>query len=144
MDQKPEKKKWYTIQEAADYLDIGEPTLYRWMRDGKITFRKVGDSTRFWQEDLDSVMEVFHSEKDAEKTREVCPLCHHNELLDGALQSTGLVQFVPKKTKFWTLSPGRIATTAKMCSRCGFIMWFGDTEKLRQLRADAPKPEAEK
>ena len=41
------KKKWYSIGEAAEYLDVGEPTLYRWMRDGKITFRKVGDSTRF-------------------------------------------------------------------------------------------------
>ena len=54
-------KKWFSIKEAAEYLDVGEPTLYRWMRENKITYRKVGDSTRFWQEDLDAVMEVFHS-----------------------------------------------------------------------------------
>ena len=71
------KTKWYSIKEAAEYLDVGEPTLYRWMREGKITYRKVGDSTRFWQEDLDSVMEVFHSARDADKAREVCPVCHH-------------------------------------------------------------------
>src|SRR5438874_7489874 len=67
----PKKTKWYSIREAAEYLDVGEPTLYRWMREGKITFRKVGDSTRFWQEDLDSVMQVFHSAKDLDKAREV-------------------------------------------------------------------------
>jgi hypothetical protein len=44
------------------------------MREGKITFRKVGDSTRFWQEDLDSMMQVSYSTKDLGKARDVCPL----------------------------------------------------------------------
>ena len=52
---------WFTIREAAEYLAIGEPTLYRWMRDGKITFRKIGDSTRFLKEDLDAFVQVFPS-----------------------------------------------------------------------------------
>ena len=30
------KPKWFSIREAAEYLDVGEPTLYRWMRDGKL------------------------------------------------------------------------------------------------------------
>ena len=77
------KTKWYSIREAAEYLDVGEPTLYRWMREGKITFRKVGDSTRFWQEDLDSVMQVSYSARDLDKAREVCPVCHHDELVEG-------------------------------------------------------------
>lgn len=68
------KTKWYSIPEAAEYLDVGEQTLYRWMREGKITFRKVGDSTRFWQEDLDSMMQVSYSTKDLGKARDVCPL----------------------------------------------------------------------
>ena len=80
------KMKWYSIREAAEYLDVGEPTLYRWMRDGKITFRKVGDSTRFWQEDLDSVMQVSYSTKDLDKAREVCPVCRHNELVEGRVR----------------------------------------------------------
>ena len=67
------KRKWYSIREAAEYLDVGEPTLYRWMREGKMTYRKVGDSTRFWQEDLDSVMEVFHSDKDLDKAKSIAP-----------------------------------------------------------------------
>ncbi len=128
------KQKWYSIREAAEYLDIGEPTLYRWMRDGKITYRKVGDSTRFWQEDLDSVMEVFHSEKDADKAREICPVCHHNELCEGRVRSTGLNYFSPRKTRFWTLKDSFIQTQARMCTRCGAIVWFGDAAKLATLR----------
>ena len=44
------KQKWYSIREAAEYLDVGEPTLYRWMREGKITYRKVGDSRQHHDE----------------------------------------------------------------------------------------------
>jgi excisionase family DNA binding protein len=134
------KKKWYSIREAAEYLDVGEPTLYRWMREGKITYRKVGDSTRFWQEDLDSVMEVFHSGKDAEKAKLACPLCRNTEMVEGKVRSTGLVYFVPQKTKFWTLKDSTVETQALMCTRCGSISWFGDTTKLDQLRV--PQPES--
>jgi excisionase family DNA binding protein len=130
----PNKTKWYSIKDAAEYLDVGEPTLYRWMREGKITYRKVGDSTRFWQEDLDAVMRVYHSAKDLDKAREVCPVCRHDELLEGRVQSTGLLYFRPKGAKFWTLKPGNVSTTARMCARCGAIIWFGDTAKLAALR----------
>src|SRR5712671_4748023 len=92
-------KKWFSIKEAAEYLDVGEPTLYRWMRENKITYRKVGDSTRFWQEDLDVVMDVFHSSKDLDKAREVCPGCNHDELVEGKVRATGLNYFVARKSK---------------------------------------------
>ena len=131
------KNDWYTIREAAEYLDVGEPTLYRWMREGKITYRKVGDSTRFWQEDLDSVMEVFHSARDLDKVREVCPFCRHDQLAEGKVRGTGHVYFVPKKSKFWTLKDSFVETTARMCLRCGGIAWFGDAEKLRKLQGRA-------
>jgi excisionase family DNA binding protein len=134
----PKKNDWYSIREAAEYLDVGEPTLYRWMREGKITYRKVGDSTRFWQEDLDSVMEVFHSAKDIDKAREVCPICRHDELVEGRVRGAGLVYFVPKKTRFWTLKDSFVETTARMCTRCGAITWFGDTQKLGKLRVESP------
>jgi excisionase family DNA binding protein len=136
------KTKWYSIREAAEYLDVGEPTLYRWMRDGKITFRKVGDSTRFWQEDLDSMMQVSYSTKDLDKAREVCPVCHHDELVEGKVRGAGLVYFVPRKTKFWTLKDSFVETTARMCTRCGAIAWFGDTAKLGKLRIPSPAKEA--
>ena len=133
------KPKWYSIREAAEYLDVGEPTLYRWMREGKITYRKVGDSTRFWQEDLDSVMEVFHSDKDVDKAREVCQVCRHTELVQGKVRGAGLVYFVPKKTRFWSLRDSFVQTNAWMCTRCGAISWFGDTARLAKLRVQAPE-----
>jgi excisionase family DNA binding protein len=133
------KPKWFSIREASDYLDVGEPTLYRWMREGKITYRKVGDSTRFWQEDLDSVMEVFHSEKDIDKAREVCQVCRHPELVEGKVRGAGLVYFVPKETKFWTIRDSFVETNSRMCTRCGAISWFGDTVKLGKLRVEHPK-----
>ena len=133
------RRKWYSIGEAAEYLDVGEPTIYRWMREGKITYRKVGDSTRFWQEDLDSVMQVFHSGRDLDKAREVCPVCRHTELVEGKVRGAGLVYFVPKKTKFWTLKDSFIDTRALMCTRSGAISWFGDTAKLATLRLQPPQ-----
>lgn len=139
----PKKTKWYSIREAAEYLDVGEPTLYRWMREGKITYRKVGDSTRFWQEDLDSVMQVFHSAKDLDKAREVCPVCHHDDLVEGKVRSTGLNYFAPGRTKFWTLKDSFVETKARMCARCGAIVWFGDVAKLAGLRKEARPQENE-
>jgi excisionase family DNA binding protein len=47
---------WYTIREAAEYLSVGEQTIYRWMREGKLTYRKIGDSTRFLRRDLDGMI----------------------------------------------------------------------------------------
>src|SRR5215469_7275781 len=132
-----ERKEWYSIGEAAEYLDVGEPTLYRWMREGKITYRKVGDSTRFWQEDLDAVMEVYHSFRELDKAREVCPVCNHDVLVEGKVRTTGLNYFTPRKTKFWTLKDSFVQTSAKMCARCGAIIWFGDLEKLTSLQKKA-------
>jgi len=136
-------KKWFSIKEAAEYLDVGEPTLYRWMRANKITYRKVGDSTRFWQEDLDAVMEVFHSTRDLDKAREVCPVCHHDELVEGRVRTTGLNYFAPRKTRFWTLKDSFIPTSARMCGRCGAIIWFGDLAKLASLQDRAESESSE-
>src|ERR1051325_2496538 len=91
--QTAKKTKWYSIREAAEYLDVGEPTLYRWMRDGKITYRKVGDSTRFFKQDLDAVMEVFHSDKDVENLKKICSSCHVGQLFEGVFRTTGLNYF---------------------------------------------------
>ncbi|MEO5804490.1 MAG: helix-turn-helix domain-containing protein [Verrucomicrobiota bacterium] len=129
----PNKRHWYSIKEAAEYLDVGEPTLFRWMREGKITYRKVGDSTRFWQEDLDAVMEVFHSEKELDNVKKICPLCHLGKLVEGVFRSTGLNYFQPAKTKFWTLQASNISSQAFMCDRCGAISHFGDAKKLSML-----------
>lgn len=130
---KKETVKWYTIKESAKYLSIGEPTLYRWMRDGKITFRKIGDSTRFLQEDLDSFVQVFPSAKDAEKVKEVCPVCHAKKVVPGLFRTTGLNYFKPHKAKFWSVKDSNIKTQAMMCLKCGAITHYGDVEKLNSL-----------
>jgi excisionase family DNA binding protein len=129
----PGKPRWFSIKEAAEHLEVGEPTLYRWMREGRITYRKVGDSTRFWQEDLDEVMEVFRSEKSIESVKKICPVCRGGRLAEGALRSTGLNYFQPRKTKFWTFKDSQISTQALMCDRCGSIQIFGDAGKLAAL-----------
>ena len=128
-----ENTKWYTIKEAAKYLSIGEPTLYRWMRDDKITFRKIGDSTRFLREDLDSFVQVFPSEKDLEKVKKICPVCHSNEVVQGIFRTTGLNYFKPVKSKFWSMKDSNIKTHAVMCLKCGVITHFGDVKKMNSL-----------
>lgn len=127
------KPVWYSIKEAVKYLSIGEPTLYRWMRDGKITYRKIGDSTRFLKEDLDAFVQIFPSSKDINQVKEFCPVCHHDELIDGQFRSTGLNYFKPAKTKFWTLKDSNVKSQAKMCVQCGAITLFGDIGKLNIL-----------
>ena len=127
------RSKWYTIKEAAKYLSIGEPTLYRWMRDGKITFRKIGDSTRFLREDLDSFVQVFPSDKDIEKVKQICPVCHNSNLVKGVFRTTGLNYFKPDKAKFWSMKDSNIKTEAMMCLQCGAITHFGDVKKMNTL-----------
>ena len=127
---------WFSVKDAASYLQVGEPTLYRWMREKRITFRKVGDSTRFLQEDLDAMVEVHHSERDTGEVQAHCMYCGHDQLVTGRVQGTGRVYFRPQKTKFWTYRDANVKTDARMCARCGAISWFGDTSKLEDLRTD--------
>jgi len=138
-----EKPRWFTIKQAADYLDVGEPTIYRWMREGRMTYRKVGDSTRFFQEDLDAMVRVFPAEGDVKRVQRICPVCNHDELVDGDVRSTGLVYFHPKKSRFWTLRDSNVAARARMCARCGHITLVGDVDKLNALKAETPPPDSE-
>jgi len=133
---KAQKPEWFSIKEAAEYLDIGEPTLYRWMRDRKITYRKVGDSTRFLQEDLDAMVQVHPSERQADVVHEFCPYCHHGELVEGRMSSTGRLYFYPERTRFLTWHTSEVHTPARMCTRCGGITTLGDLQKLRSLAPD--------
>lgn len=136
---KPSPPQWFSIREAAEYLDVGEPTLYRWMRDGKITVRKVGDSTRFLQADLDAVIRMIPADREVNVVRALCPACQGTELVEGDIRSTGLVYFKPKKAKFWTLKDSLIPITAKMCTRCGTVFLVGDTDKLAVLRDETER-----
>ncbi len=126
------KPQWFSIKEAANYLEVGEPTLYRWMRDGKITYRKVGDSTRFLQEDLDGVV-VVHRQTQENFADFRCNYCGSESMVSGKLQSTGLLYFVPEKSKFWTFATSTIGLKSMMCSKCGHIELKGDTQHLNKL-----------
>ena len=60
-------EKWYTIKEAADYLGISQPTIFRWMKEGILSFYKIGGATRFSREGLDAVIDKTTGQKEAEK-----------------------------------------------------------------------------
>ena len=113
------------------------------MREGRITYRKVGDSTRFVQEDLDALVEVHPSGRDTARTREFCPACHHDELIEGQVRSTGLLYFHPKHTRFWTLQDSNVPVLARMCTRCGMVTQFGDVDKLKALLVAREQAEAD-
>ncbi len=55
--------KWLTVTEAADYLGVSRPTLYRLVRSGELVAHRIaGKGTmRFRQEDLDAVMKPIDS-----------------------------------------------------------------------------------
>lgn len=43
----------YTVDEAAQYLRISKPTLYRLMRSGEISYRNIGKRRKLTQSDID-------------------------------------------------------------------------------------------
>ncbi len=137
----PPSKRWYTIKDAASYLGVSEQTIYRWMREGAISFHKIGDSTRFLREDLDGVVDKHVSFKEASGLVERCQRCGHTDLVDGRILSTGQVYFAPRKTRFFTFRTGSVGTSAKVCPRCGYINLFADVEKLKKLSVRKAKPE---
>jgi len=51
-----EEKLFYTVEEAAQMLGIAEFTVRKWLRDGKLTGKRVG---RFWRINKDSVRNVL-------------------------------------------------------------------------------------
>ena len=88
------------------------------------------------------MVEVHPSEKELVKVEQVCPACSHDEMVEGRMESTGRSHFVPKRTKFWTLKDSNVETRARMCSRCGYVMLFGDVAKLTALIEHKEKMEA--
>lgn len=53
---KQAKQDFLTIPEAAEYLGIGQRTLFRYLHDGRIKAAKLG-RWRFRKEDLDAFIE---------------------------------------------------------------------------------------
>lgn len=143
-DSGKETKDWFSIKEAADYLGISQPTIFRWMRQGTLSFYKIGGSTRFSKEGLDAVVEKTTGQKEAEIVASKCAACGHSILVDGQLQGTGRLYFRPDKAKFWVLSEGLVPTRSRVCAACGYIQIHADTSKLKQLSKDDLENKEEK
>jgi excisionase family DNA binding protein len=136
-------RKWYTVKEAAGFLGVSQPTIFRWMRDGLLSFYKIGGATRFSDEDLEAVIEKNTGSKEAEGARARCASCGHSELIDGRLQGSGRLYFKPDKTKFWVFGDSLVDLHARVCSACGFVQVHADTSKLQRLKQDAPEEDGE-
>ena len=133
-------KRWFSVREAAEYLDISQPTIFRWMKEGILSFYKVGGSTRFTREGLDAVVEKSTGRKEAEAAAGRCAACGHTILVEGRIQGMGKLYFKPDKTRFWTLEESLITTRARVCAACGTVQWVADADKLRRL---SPQDEIE-
>lgn len=133
---KPTDTSWFTVEQAAEYLQVSRPTIFRWMKQGLLSFYKVGGATRFSKEGLDAVVEKTTGLKEAEAAAGRCASCGHSVLIDGTLQGTGLLYFHPDKTRFWTLSDSLVPLRARVCAACGYIHVHADTEKIRKLKTE--------
>lgn len=124
---------WMTIKRAAEYLGVSEPTIFRWMRDGSLSFFKMGGSTRFRRANLDMVARKVTAKEEGRQRAGRCSVCGHSYLLPGSVRSTGKIYFMPKKTKFLVFGESVVNIAAQACPVCGHVEMFADTEKLAKL-----------
>ena len=129
------RKQWYTIQEAAGYLGVSQPTIFRWMKEGILSFFKIGGATRFTEEGLEAVIEKTTGQKEAELAAGRCAACGHSVLVDGQLRGAGKLYFRPAKSSFWVLAEAMVPTRARVCAACGYLQLHADTVKLKRLKA---------
>ena len=129
-------RRWFSVREAADYLSVSQPTIFRWMKEGLLSFYKVGGSTRFDQPGLDALVAKTTGQKEAEAARGRCAACGHEVLLEGRLQGTGRLYFKPDKTKFWVFVESMVPIRARTCAACGYIQMHADTKHLNKLKVE--------
>ncbi|NPV79986.1 MAG: helix-turn-helix domain-containing protein [Firmicutes bacterium] len=52
------EREWLTIQEAADYLGVARPTIYRWAKQGRLPIYKLAEGvSRIKAHDLQGFIE---------------------------------------------------------------------------------------
>ncbi|MHC4389124.1 MAG: helix-turn-helix domain-containing protein [Planctomycetota bacterium] len=139
-------KQWYTIQGAARYLGVSQPTIFRWMKEGSLSFFKIGGATRFSQEGLEAVIEKTTGQKEAELVAGRCAACGHSVLVEGYLRGAGKLYFRPAKSAFWVLEEAMVPTRARVCAACGYLQLHADIAKLKRLKPKTvedndPEPE---
>jgi len=125
--------EWYSVKEAAEYLGVSEPTIFRWMKENLLSFYKVGGATRFTSEGLNAVIEKTTGAAEAEAAQGKCASCGHSVLIEGQVQGSGRLYFHPNKAKFWVLTDSMVPTKTFACAACGHIQWHTDTDKLKRL-----------
>ncbi len=135
-ERQDEHKDWLSVAEAATYLGVSQPTVFRWMKQGKLTFFKVGGGTRFERRNLDAFVSKQTGSVEAQAVSACCAACGHHELLEGRLQGTGRLYFKPDKTKFWVFSDSMVGLRAHVCTACGFIQLHADVDKLDRLKPE--------
>ncbi len=61
-------EEWLTLAEAAAYLKVSKPTIYRFCSEGRLAFYKMAGSgaRRFKLGDLNALLELGHSGSDKE------------------------------------------------------------------------------
>lgn len=131
--------RWYTVKEAAEYLGVSQPTIFRWMKDGVLSFYKIGGATRFSREGLEAVVEKVTGSKEAEAAQSRCAVCGHSVLVEGTIQSMGQMYFRPDKARFWTMEEALVPLRSRVCVACGNLQIVADTAKLNRLRTDADR-----
>ena len=124
----------FSVDEAAEYLGVSRPTIFRWMKQGKLSFNKIGGATRFSRSALDVCVEKVTGSAEAEAAAGRCTCCGHSLLIDGRLQGAGRLYFKPKKTRFWVFEEAMVALQARACPACGCVQIYADTEKLNRVR----------
>jgi excisionase family DNA binding protein len=135
-----DRRRWFTVRDAADYLGVSRPTIFRWMKEGALSFYKVGGSTRFTRGVLDAVIEKTTGRKEAEAAAGRCTACGHDGLVSGRLQGMGKLYFRPDHARFWTLRESLVGTRVRACPACGRLHLFADTGAMEKLSPSEPGP----
>ena len=132
--------EWLTIREAGEYLKVSEQTIFRWMRSGKLSFFKLGASTRFRRSHLDMVAEKVTGRTEGRQAAERCVVCGNSSLVEGRIRSTGRVYFQLARSRFFVLAENATPVNARTCPVCGHIQLFADTARLTRLMRAEDKP----
>jgi excisionase family DNA binding protein len=54
-----EQQQWFTVEQAARYLQVGKGAIYKWVRQGLVDYYELpsGRGRRFRREDLDRLLQ---------------------------------------------------------------------------------------
>jgi excisionase family DNA binding protein len=55
----PEHQQWFTIEQAAEYLQVSKAAVYKWVRQGLLAYYELpsGRGRRFRRDDLDHLLQ---------------------------------------------------------------------------------------